>query len=67
MRITKCDVCHKEFTRGYSVHVRPVSHAARNAANVNMADLIQVQTTEYDVCPGCMKGMLKNELHKTSH
>lgn len=59
MRIVKCDVCHKPFTVGYAIHVRPVSHATYNAANVNMADLVQLKMTEYDVCSECMKGMLK--------
>lgn len=67
MRIAKCDVCHREFTVGYAVHVRPVSHAARNAANVNMADLVQSRMTEYDVCLDCMKGMVQNELQKTPY
>lgn len=67
MRITKCDVCHREFTLGYSIHVRPVSHARFDSSNVNVADLIQLQMTEYDVCSDCMKGMLKNELQKTPH
>lgn len=67
MRIIKCDVCHREFTRGYSVHVRPVSHARFNWVNANMADLVQVQMTEYDVCSDCMKGMLKNEVQQTPY
>ena len=62
MRIIK-----REFTRGYSVHVRPVSHARFNWVNANMADLVQVQMTEYDVCSDCMKGMLKNEVQQTPY
>lgn len=45
MRIVKCDVCHKEFTLGYSIHVRPVSHAQFDSSNVNVADLVQLQMT----------------------
>lgn len=67
MRIIKCDVCHKEFTRGYSVHVRPVSHARFDPCNVNAADFMQLQMTEYDVCSDCMKGMFKNEVQQTTY
>lgn len=67
MKITKCDICHKAFTLGYSIHVRPVSHARFDSSNINVADLMQLQMTQYDVCSDCMKGALKNELQKTSH
>lgn len=67
MRIVKCDVCHKEFTLGYSIHVRPVSHAQFDSSNVNVADLVQLQMTQYDICSKCMKGVLRNEVQKTSY
>lgn len=64
MKIVKCDWCGKVFTTGYTMLIRPVSHAKFPEANVAVNQNFPLLMDSYDICSECTQQLVNKRVHE---